>query len=311
MKFSPDVCRFAAEAMNTTFEILIAGNDPTYASQAAQAAFEKIHHLELLFNRFDPGSEISQINRMDPGQKLIIGVESAECLTLASRIRKDTAGAFDIDIGSLLKYGQNREKKQKMRLKNHFESLFDIALTEQGYEISIHESAPGTLSLDLGGIGKGYALDKILEVFSDWDIHNVLVHGGTSTALALGHPGSDFQGWPVGVGGLWKCAHAPSAVVLTDRALSGSGTEVKGGHVLDPKTGLQAEGHKAAWASHSSAAEADALSTAFMVMSTDEVAHYCRSHTTVWALAVSREKKCFLFNSQIMKHAEYKTKEPI
>jgi thiamine biosynthesis lipoprotein len=78
--------------------------------------------------------------------------------------------------------------------------------------------------------------------------------------------------------------------------LSGSGTEVKGTHILDPRTGEPAEEHLAVWVSHPSATVADALSTAFMVMSPDEVTAYTGNDTDVWALVVDNKRECRVLN---------------
>jgi thiamine biosynthesis lipoprotein len=126
-------------------------------------------------------------------------------------------------------------------------------------------------------------------ILDDWEIHSALIHGGTSTALAIGSGGPSAgcpegrEGWPVGVGGVWGAGAGRRTIVLKDAALSGSGTETQGQHVLDPRTGGPALGHPAAWVVCPTAAEADALSTAFMVMSTDEVREYCASHPDVSA----------------------------
>jgi len=90
----------------------------------------------------------------------------------------------------------------------------------------------------------------------------------------------------VTVGGKWGDAAGLGGALLRDQAVSGSGTEVKGGHVLDPRTGKPARGHPAAWVIAPSAAVADALSTAFMVMSTGEVEDFCARHPEISALLV-------------------------
>lgn len=121
-----------------------------------------------------------------------------------------------------------------------------------------------------------------------------MIHGGTSTALALGTPpGREHRGWPVGIGGLWE--GTPKTFHLQNAALSGSGTEVKGDHIYDPRTGGTASGHMASWVTHHSAAVADALSTAFMVMSEEEVTGYCAQNPDVWALVVTGENKFRIF----------------
>ncbi|MCX7049317.1 MAG: FAD:protein FMN transferase [Candidatus Sumerlaeota bacterium] len=160
-------------------------------------------------------------------------------------------------------------------------------------------SSPPILRLDLGAIGKGYALDKAAELLREWSIEAALIHAGTSTALGWGSPGAAArlepgqEGWPVGIGGDWVEDPARRRILLKDAALSGSGTEVKGSHILDGRAARPASGHLAAWAVYPSypetcgAAVSDALSTAFMVMRTQEVEAFCAAHPEVSALAVS------------------------
>jgi thiamine biosynthesis lipoprotein len=101
------------------------------------------------------------------------------------------------------------------------------------------------------------------------------------------------------VGGTWEFPGVPKRVLLCRRALSSSGTEVKGRHIIDPRTGRPAEGHLAAWVSHPTAAVSDALSTAFMSMSSKEVRRYCEKHPDVWALLVTPKRKTLLINRDI------------
>jgi thiamine biosynthesis lipoprotein len=281
--------------MGTYFEIFIAGEDEAYAGQAARAAFHEIERLEGLFSRFDPTSEIGRLNRLSPGERMPIGLETFECLALAELIRGETDGAFDVD----------------WKRSAGAASPLELRRTAAGFEalvLKADDKILRPLDLDLGAIGKGYALDRALEVLKEWSIADTLLHGGTSTAVGIGSPsiapaapgppaGSGAPspegnpkpsvGWPVGVGGGWPCEDAPREIFLTaGRALSGSGTEVKGRHIFDPRTGAPAAGHLAAWALHASAAAADALSTAFMVMDTGAVEAYCRRHSEVWALVV-------------------------
>ncbi len=291
----------ALEAMATTFEIWIAGSDKVYAGQAAEAAFDEIKHIESLLNRFDPSSEIGRINRLKPGQSMRIGVEVFECLRLSVRIHEITQRAFDITVGSLLEYGHDLLGNSIQKFFGREFLPFDLLASEEGFKIRIRENAPEKTILDLGGIGKGFALDKTLEVLSDWDIENALLHGGTSTALARGYAEDPLHGWPVGVGGDWKCPAMPVSIILPNRSLSGSGTDVKGKHIYDPKNGSPAEGHKSVWVSHPSAAFSDALSTAFMVMNTEQVTQFCRKNTDVWTFLVTPDEECLILNKDRVK----------
>ncbi len=297
------VHRFAHEAMATAFEIFIAGGEPAYAGQAARAAFDEIDRLERIFSRFDPSSETSRISRLEPGASLRIGLETAEVLGLAAFVQAETDGAFDVNyLGAGRTDGRGAGRRPRP-----LAALLRIDADGLGFEATRRpprgRAAPPALDLDLGAIGKGYALDAALEVLRTWDIGNVLLHAGTSTALADG-PGPAAsgrgRGWPVGAGGAPGRASGPGRVLLRRRSLSGSGTEVKGPHIADPRSGRPAGGHIAAWASHPSAAVSDALSTAFMVMSTAEVAAFCRRHPAVWALVKTSPETCRIFNAGTM-----------
>ncbi len=293
------VTTFAHEAMATTFEIFVAEKEEAYAGQAARAAFDEIDRLERLFSRFDPSSETSRIGRLGPGGSLRVGVETAEVLGLSAFVQSETGGAFDINY---LSAGRPAARGRSLRPRP-LTSLVRVDTDGRGFEVTRlrpkgRASLPA-LDLDLGAVGKGYALDAALTVLWDWDVRNVLLHAGTSTALAAGAgpAGGKGRGWPVGAGSTAGTTSGPGRIVLLNRSLSGSGTEVKGAHVLDPRTGLPAAGHAAAWSSHPSAAAADALSTAFMVMSTGEVADFCGRHPAVWALVKTGAKTCRIFNA--------------
>lgn len=300
------IYRFAHFAMGTTFEIVVAAKDKTYAGQVSRAVFDEINRIEGLFSRFNPCSEIGQINNLEPGQSLNVGIEVFECLETAAQIQRETNGAFDINIGSLLKYRWNTVRRSRKMSSETMQLPVDLSRSSRNFTVRVRKERDEYLAdgveLDLGGIGKGYALDKIADILTDWSIDRALIHGGTSTALAIGAaPAGDSEkkGWPVGIARGWACPNAPKEFYLKDRALSGSGTEVKGKHVFDPRTGSPAKGHVAAWVSHPSAVVADALSTAFMVMSTEEVKNYCDHNPKVWTLVIIDAETCRIFNKEI------------
>ena len=300
------VHRFSHQAMGTFYEALISGCDEGYARQAAQAAFREVDHFETLFSRFNPSSEIGQINRLSPGAVLKIGWETYECLAAAERVRIETGGAFNVNFRAERAHPERGpEVLEEAGLP--VRSAFEVLPVTDGFAIRINrrpfEDHGHGLDLDLGGIGKGCALDRAAAVLADWSIDHFLIHAGTSTALAAGsaagEPSAD-PGWPVGVGGVWVLPGLDKRASLLNRAISGSGTEVKGPHIKDPGTGAAAASHLAAWASHPQAAIADALSTAFMVMKTDDVARYCKQHPDVWALVITPDGQGRLFNPHIL-----------
>jgi len=298
------VYRFAHEAMTTLFEVVVAGGDRRYAGEVAEELFREVDRLERLLSRHDPGSDISQVNRMRPGDTLRIAIEVYNCLTLAARLARDTAGAFDISCGPLLvcwseakRQGLDRPSDRDLALARTRVGMSPLRLhatpdTDAGpreFSVTLAPDSPGPL-LDLGAIGKGFALDSLRETLSDWKVGNVLVHSGTSTALGLGPgPEADARGWIVGVAAGWSPAHGFSRVRLRNAALSGSGVEVKGRHILDPRTGQPVTTTLAAWTLCDSAAVADALSTAFMVFSPAEAETFAQRHPDLWAMTVRHQ----------------------
>lgn len=182
-------------------------------------------------------------------------------------------------------------ERRKSSLKPYLE-LFPLDLIEQpgGYGAVRLDIPDATLDLDLGAIGKGYALEKAAGIFEAWEITDFLVSAGGSTVYACG-----ARPWPVAVGGGFDF-FKPGKIYLKNRALSGSGHEVKGEHIFDPRKKCQRSRHLAAWVSHPSPAAADALSTAFMVMRLEEIRKYAESHPEAWALVITRNKKSCLFS---------------
>jgi thiamine biosynthesis lipoprotein len=285
----PGIRRFQHEAMATTFQVIILHKDGRYAEQAAQAAFDELDRLEGELSRFIENSDISRINDLVPGQPLRVGLDTFECLRLSSRLYEETNGAFDITVGALVGCYFNKDKtartpsKEELNTARRQIGLQLLQLDEGRYSVLV----TGSVDIDLGGIGKGYALDKMAELLRDWSIDNALIHGGYSSVLALDGP-PETKGWPVTLSHPLDCRQTLARLCLQGGALSGSGLQ-KGQHIIDPRTARPVEGRLASWASAADAATADALSTAFMVMSADEVEEYCLCHADVSAMIIAKE----------------------
>lgn len=241
--------------MTTVFEVIVAGQEREYARQAAAAVFREIDRIERLLNKHDPGSDIGQVNLLKAGESVRVGIETLECLEMAVWAHAVSGGLFDPTVGTGFQW-----------------------LEPDRSNFSIGWNKEGKGEIDLGGIGKGFAIDKAAEILADWGVGEAVVSGGTSTALALG------RGWELGVGGPWE----EQMVQLENRALSGSGTDVKGAHIINPKTGCSATRHLAAWAIHPSAAASDALSTVFMMMEQKKIGQLCAANPGTLAFVVEQ-----------------------
>ena len=190
-----DLCRFSHEAMATVYEVYAVHGNRTYAAQAAQAAFDLVDRLERELSRFLPNSDITRINHLEAGGSTRVAPSTLECLVLARHMFDLTGGAFDVSIGTGLP-----------------SLVFDTD------DFTVRATARG-VRLDLGGIGKGYAVDLMAEVLEDWGLTAALVHGGFSSVLAL-EPPADGEGWPLTLERSGRARQRPRAI---DGAPDGAG----------------------------------------------------------------------------------------
>ena len=238
---------FSHTAMATQFQVRIAGEEKTYAGQAAQAAFTVTDGLESQLSRFRANSEIAQIHELRPGEKLRLGEPVFACLEMAKEMERATRGGFSITATAL--------KTQA--------TMPQWTLLRESVAIRCDA---GRLAFDLGAIGKGFALDRMAEVLREWDCRSFLLVAGGSSILAGDSPAGS-AGWSCGLGD----DLSTQRYWLTNVSLSGSGLAVKGRHIIDPRTGHPASRQNRAWALAETATESDALSTACMVLSEPEI----------------------------------------
>jgi thiamine biosynthesis lipoprotein len=245
---------FNHHAMATQFQVRIAGEEKTYAAQAAQAAFAMTDELESRLSRFRANSEISQIAQLSPSDKLRLSEPVFSCLDIARRMEFATRGAFSVMASAL----KNQPTKPLW------------ALVPAEFSIRCDS---GRLEFDLGAIGKGFALDRMAEVLLEWDCRSCLLVAGGSSILAGDAP-AGTAGWDCGLGE----DNSPRRHWLANGSLSGSGLAVKGEHIFDPRTGLTCIRRNRVWALAATAAESDALSTACMILDEVEILDVVNRH---------------------------------
>ena len=171
-----NINRFTHKAMATLYEILIEYDDKVYAEQAVKAAFDEIDRLENELSRFLPNSEISMINNLQVGDKLLLSEDTLECLIQSKMLFEITNGAFDITIGN------QKENWEKENFSSEHLNANESIPSSQKFDINEFEHTITVLSddlnIDLGGLGKGYALDKVCDLLLEWEIENAFIHGG-------------------------------------------------------------------------------------------------------------------------------------
>jgi len=286
----PGMKRFSHEAMATIFEIIVIHEDERYARQAAAAAFEEVDRLEGQLSRFIENSDISRINNLPANQPLLLGLDAFECLQIAVRMHAETNGAFDVTIGALLKCWRDADGNlrtpsgEELDLARLHTGANLLELDEREHTVRL---AASPVQVDLGGIGKGYAVDRVADLLREWSIETALISGGYSSVLALEAP-PGTQGWPLTLSDPADHQRILARPYLRAGALGGSGVQ-KGGHIISPRTGRAVQGKRAAWSGAPDAATADALSTAYMIMGPDEIRQYCSLHPNRRAMVILLE----------------------
>lgn len=283
------VHRYQHPAMATIFEAFVFHPDRRYAQQAVQSAFNEIDTLEQELSRFIENSDINRINQLAIHEPIKVGPDTFTCLQICKQIYEQTYGCFDISVGMLVDLWKSGEAATKRTAKTRLQIIEKtgmeyLVLNNKDYSVQLLKTG---LQLDLGGFGKGYALDRMAAILSEWGITCAMVHSGFSTVLALAAPGEE-NGWPISI------THPLSHKIIkhisvVHSAVSGSGLQ-KGAHIIDPRTSKPVQNRLAAWSVAQSAAVADALSTAFMIMPIRQIKKYILQHPEISACVILKKE---------------------
>jgi len=284
-----DAHHFAHEAMATVFEIYITDDDETYARQGAQAAFAEVDRLELEMSRFISNSDISRLNDAVSGETVDLGMDVFECLSRAREMYDKTSGAFDISVGALYSCWLNDDRTlrqpsdEELARACELTGLDHLKLNEEDFSAEVLTEG---VQFDLGGIGKWYAAEKMAEILREWSLGQALVLAGASSVLSVSVP-EGMTGWPIKLRHPGNREDVLARFELTEGAISGSGNQ-KGQHIIDVRSveGVPVEGRLAAWAMAPDAVAADALSTAFMMLSAGDIDDYCLANPGTAAIIV-------------------------
>ena len=295
----PDIAllRASRRAMATLFEVMLPFGMPE-GPAAAGAALDLIDDLEDQLTVFRPHSEVSKLNDQAPFADVAVEEKLFDLLSFAAVLTRETRGAFDIATGALTKaWGFYQRSGRVPSVAERSAAMERTGVRHVALNASrrtVRYLRPG-LEINLGGIGKGYALDRAADLLrQEWNVPSALLHGGTSSVVVIGAPPGHPGGWPVALKHPRDESRSIGVVHLRNQALGTSAAtyqhfEYNGrklGHILNPRKAWPAEGVGQVSVVAPTAAEADALSTAFFVMGLDETRIYCQSHPQIGAVIV-------------------------
>ena len=297
-----ETVRLAIHAMATRFELVLHGENAVYLRAAGEEALNEIKRLEAQLSFYRPTSDVSRINAHAAQRPVSVEPRLFELLSTAKTMHCLTEGAFDITIGPLMRcWGfvnatgsfPNPDALTEARKRT---GMHLVHLDEAQRTVSFDR--PG-VQIDLGGIGKGFAIDEAISLLVDNGITSALLHGGTSTMFALGSP-PDATAWKAALPSPTSSRDQPDAdhvlavVPLRNASLSSSAPSGKSfflngqeyGHVLDPRSGCPVNGAALTAVVATNAMKSDALSTALLVQGVHAVEPMAEAFN-MYALAAS------------------------
>ena len=263
-------------AMATRFELVLYGGDPVRLRAAGEQALQEIERLEGQLSFYRPDSEIAWINSRAAEEPVKVDPRLFRLLLRCADLSRITDGAFDVTVGPLMRAwgfadGSPRVPQQSaLAGARRVVGMQNVELCEETFTVRFKR--PG-IELDLGGYGKGYAIERAISILKENGITSGLLHGGTSSIFAIGAPPLK-AGWKIALSAPLGDGEKPAMIELKDRGLSVSAAHGKSfnldgcmyGHVLDPRTGAPARGALAAAVTGPSPSDCEALSTALLVL---------------------------------------------
>lgn len=287
------------KAMACEFEVILNSGQYATGTEISLDALDLVEELESQLSYFRPDSEISEINRSAAEEPVHVEQRLFLLLQAADKIYRDTGGAFDLTATPLWKAwgfarGEGRLPSQE-EIAKALETVGGSQIEMDADCRTVRFRKPG-IELNLGSIGKGYAVDRVAELLDADDINDYLIQGGQSSVMAKGTrlSGSEPDGWLVGLGHPLRPGTRLGYVRVRNRALGTSGSASqffrhKGrrySHIVDPRTGRPSEGVLSATVLAPQAATADALATSFFVLGPEKTADYCQSHPELATILV-------------------------
>jgi len=239
-------------AMGSTYSVVVYGSDEARLRAAVEDASEEARRLDQLLSNYIPASEWSQVNRDAASRPVRVSTELFQLLAACVEYSRESDGAFDITVGPLMKvwgfYKGTGHLPHRAEVRG--------AMGHVGYQNILLDAKNNTVrfakegvEIDPGGIGKGYAVDKMVAVLREDGITSALVSASGSSIYGIGAPPNE-AGWKIKIRDPKDASKSVAEVTLRDNSLSTSGNYEKFffaegklySHIMDPRTGYPSEG---------------------------------------------------------------------
>ena len=267
---------FSRIEMGVDFRVALYASDSEVASNAASAAFDRVHDLNNVMSDYESSSELMRLCATSkPGKPVVVSPELMIVLSHSQLVATASNGAFDVTLGPVTKLWRRARRQMELPAADDLQQArasvgFQfLRLSPQDRSVELLKPE---MRLDLGGIAKGYAADEALKILRAKGISRALV--AASGDIAVGDPPPGKVGWIVEVESLTRKNVPDLSLKLANQAVSTSGdayqsVEIAGrrySHIVDPKTGLGLEQRSSVTIIAATGMQADALATAVTVL---------------------------------------------
>ncbi len=294
-----DRYEFQRPEMGVPFRIVLYATNETSARAAAEAAFQRVQHLNELMSDYDPDSELSKLSQSSgQGKKVPVSPELWFVLSRAEDLARRSEGSFDVTVGPFVNLWRRARRQHHLpdpaRLAEARKAVGYQHVRLNPKQHTVELRVPN-MRLDLGGIAKGYAVDEALRALQGSGIQRALVEAGGDVGVSDSPPGK--QGWRFDLASL-DVSNAPPDrfLLLKNAAISTSGDlyqrlEIDGkrySHIVDPHTGIGLTDHSLVSVIAPDSITADSLTKVVSVLGPEKGLRFIE-HTPHVAARIMRE----------------------
>ena len=250
----PEMLRLerSLDAMGTTYTVALYGTDRFAMDAAVEEAFEEVHRLDLVMSNYRPESEWSKLNREASRAAVRVSEETFDLLSRCIEYSRRSEGAFDITVGPLMKiwgfYKGSGRIPHRAEIRTALGRVGWPKIRLDRTALTVRFEAP--VEIDPGGIGKGYAVDRMVSILRSRGVTSGFITAGRSSMYAIGAPPQEPRGWKVEIPDPRNSRKPGFVRYLKNQSMATSGSTEKffnvGGktytHIMDPRSGYPAEG---------------------------------------------------------------------
>jgi len=242
----------SADAMGTAFSVVAYGTDRARLESSVAEALDEARRLDQMLSNYRPEGELSEVNRFAAQRPVQVSPEFFHLLADCVNYSRESDGTFDITVGPLMKvwgfYKGTGHLPHRAEVRGALEHVGYRNIILDAKNDTVRFAQPG-VELDPGGIGKGYAVDKMADLLRQDGVTAAMISGGGSSIYAIGAPPNE-PGWKVSIKDPRDTSKSVATVTLRDESLSTSGSYEKffwaegriWSHIMDPRTGYPSEG---------------------------------------------------------------------